>query len=117
MATAWPSGRVGSFTHSAEPRQSEFFACKRGKQNTAGELALERREQARELQEARRAGSVVVRAGVNLADLGWRKRVMIAVTEMIVVRSQNDVFVGLAGKIGEDIVHSCVRAFDARSYR
>ena len=78
---------------------------------------MSRREQARELEEARRAGSVVVRAGVNLADLRRRKRIMIAVTEMIVVRSQNDVFAGLAREIGQDIVHGCVRAFDARSYR
>ena len=75
-------------------------------------LALERREHPREFQQARGARSVIVGAGMNLADLRRRERIVVAVTEMIVVRAEDDVFVGFAGEIGEHVVDGVARRFD-----
>ena len=49
---------------------------------------------------------------MNLADLRRRERIVIAVAEMIVVRAENDVFVGFAGQIREHVVHRGARGFD-----
>ncbi len=49
---------------------------------------------------------------MNLPDLRRRERIGIAVTQMIVVRADDDVFVGLAGKIGEDVAYGGVERID-----
>ena len=92
--------------------QAEFFAGEGHEENSAGKLALVRREQAREFEHAGGAGGIVVGAGMNLPDLRGRERIGIAVAEMIVVRADDDVFVGFAGEIGEDIVDGGVERID-----
>ena len=68
-------------------------------------LALERSEKAREFNDAGRAGGVVVGAGMNLPDLRRRERIGITIAQMIIVRADDDVFVRLAGHIGEHVIH------------
>ena len=109
MATALSSGTRRLLHPLRRAEQAKLFARERRKQNAALELPFARREQPREFEHARGAGSVVVGAGMNLADLRRRKRIDIAVTEMIVVRADDDVLVGLAGKIGQHIVHGGAR--------
>ena len=49
--------------------QTKFFSRKRSEENSALELALAWREQARQFHHAGGAGSIVVRARMNLANL------------------------------------------------
>ena len=58
------------------------------------------------------AGGVVVGAGMDLADLRRGERIGIAVTEMIVVRANDDVFVGFARKIGKDVAYGGTDGID-----
>ena len=108
-------GRIFDPVGGAE--QTELFTGERREENAALQLAFQRREQAREFEKASGAGSVVVGAGMNLADLRRRERIEIAVTEMIVVRAENDVFVGFAGEVGEDVVDGGASGFDADGER
>ncbi len=75
-------------------------------------LSLHRRKQAREFQHSSGAGSVVVGAGMDLADLRGRQRVGITAAQVIVMRADDDVLVGLARKIGQHVVHPRVRRLD-----
>ena len=117
MATALSSGSVGSFTHSAEPSRPSSSPAKSAKRMPRWSWPFARSQQAREFENARGAGSVVVRAGMNLADLRRRERIDVAVTEMIVVRADDDVLIGLAGKIGEHVVHGGARLLDIDAER
>ena len=54
---------------------------------------------ARQFDHAGRAGGVVVGAGVNRAGQAGRQRVLFAESQMIVMRADDDVFVGLAGQV------------------
>ena len=49
---------------------------------------------------------------MNLSDLRRRERIDVSVAQMIVVRADDDVLVGFAGKIGEHIVHGRARLLD-----
>src|ERR1700733_717927 len=49
---------------------------------------------------------------MDLADLRRGKRIGIAVTEVIVVRANNDVFGGFAWKIGEDVAYGGADGID-----
>ena len=112
IATHLSSGMVGFLHPIRRAQQSELFAGERHEQNAAVELTLQRREQPRQFQHARGAGSVVVGAGMNLTDLRWRQRIGVAAAQVIVVRADDDVLVGLAGQIRQHIVDLRVRRLD-----
>ena len=84
--------------------QAQFLAREGQKQNSALLFGLFR-EPPRQLDHARRAGSVVVRAGMDVPDLRRRERVLIAQTQMIVMRADDHVLVGVARKVGGHVVH------------
>ena len=77
-----------------------------------GSFSAAPREQVRQLDHARRSRGVVVGARMHLADLRRRQRVLVAVAEMVVVRADDDVFVGLARQIAEDVVNRGLLALD-----
>ena len=117
MATALSERQRRFFHPLGRTEQAEFFSCKRSEENSALELALHRREQARQFHHAGGAGGVVVRARMNLADLRRRERIHVAVAQMIVVRADDDVFVGLPRKVGEHIIHRGACALDVDAER
>src|SRR5579864_5219885 len=49
---------------------------------------------------------------MNLPYLRWRERIEIASAEMIVVCSDDDVVIALAGQPGKDVIHGGPRGFD-----
>ncbi len=85
--------------------QAKLLARKVGEQNPALKFSLHGREEARKFQHTRGARGIVIRAGMNLADLRRRKRIHIAITQMIVMRADDDVLVGFSREIREHIVH------------
>ncbi len=49
---------------------------------------------------------------MNLSNLRRSQRIVVATTEMIVVRANDDVLIGLARQVSEDVVHGGPRRFD-----
>src|SRR6266700_3362781 len=54
---------------------------------------------------------------MELADLGWGQRVKIPAAKVVIVGTDDDVFVGLAGKIGKHVVHRGLSVFDINLQR
>ena len=57
-----------------------------------------------EFDDARGSRCVVVGAGMDGSDLRGRERVLVAQAQMVVMRADDYVFVGLAGEVGGDVV-------------
>src|SRR5437763_4371846 len=76
------------------------------------EFAFQRSEFASQFQHACSTGGVVVGARMDLSDLIWSKGGRIATAEVIVVSADNDIFIGLAGKVGKNIVDGGAKEFD-----
>jgi len=93
---------VGWRTQAAEP-STQLLAGKGSEENAARQLSFERGEDAGQLKQARGTGGVVVGSGMELADQRWGERSVIAASQVVVVRAQDDVLVGLAGQIGEHV--------------
>ncbi len=71
--------------------------------DAARQLARQRRQHARQFHYRGRARRIVVGAREELTDLGRRERAVVAATEVVVVRAEDDVFVGLAGQVREHV--------------
>ena len=71
-----------------------------------------RGEPARQLDHAGRAGSVVVRAGMDGPDQRRRERKLLAQAEMIVMRADDDVLVVSPGQVSRHIVDRLHHALD-----
>ncbi len=97
--------------------QAELFPRKIRKENAALELAFPRSQDTREFQNARGAGGVVVGAGMNFSDLRRRERIDVSVAEVIVVSADDDVLIGLSGKVGQHVVHDRARLLDIDTER
>src|ERR1700722_10046868 len=63
-------------------KKAQLFSREIRKKNAALEFSLLRRQESREFEHARGAGSVVIGAGMNLPDLRGRERVDIPVSEV-----------------------------------
>ena len=83
--------------------QAQFLAGEGQKQNAALVFGLAR-EPARQFDDARGAGGVVVGAGMHGSSERGRHGKLLAQAEMIVVRADDDVLAGFAGKVGGDVV-------------
>ena len=103
----------GIFDPGGGTEETEFFTGEGSEENAALELAFHGGEEAGEFEKTSGAGSVVVGTGMDLADLRRSERIEIAAPEVIVVRAENDVFVGFAGEIGEDVVDGGASGLDA----
>ena len=62
------------------------------------------REPARQFDDAGGAGGIVVGAGMHGAGQRGRQGELSAQTQVIVMRADDDVFVGLAGQVSDDVV-------------
>ena len=69
-------------------------------------------EVAGQFHDAGGAAGVIVGAGVYGAGLAGRERVLSAQPQVIVVRADDDVFIGLAGQEGSHVVHGLDGALD-----
>src|SRR6187549_3712834 len=74
-------------------QQSIFFTCKSHEEDGAFERLFVPGRKPRNLDYSGRSGSVVVRSVVNLAKLRRCERMLIAKSQMIVVRSDDNPFV------------------------
>src|SRR5580704_96740 len=103
----------GFFDPGGRTEEAEFFTSEGGEENAALELAFYGGEEAGEFEEAGSAGSVVVGTGMDLADLRRSERIEIAAPEVVVVSAEDNVFIGFAGEIGEDVVDGSAGGLDA----
>src|SRR6202040_3586396 len=103
-----PSGRA---------QQAKLFARKIHKEDAALQLATSPSKQARKFEDARCATRIVVGAGMDLTNLRWCQRIEVAATEVIVMSTDHDVFVGLPGQPGKNVVDRGARGFDVDMQR
>ena len=87
----------------AGAEQAQFFAREGQEQNAALMFGLVR-EPARQFDDARGAGGVVVGAGMDGSGQRRRHGELPAQAEMIVMRADDDVFAGFAGQVGAYVV-------------
>ena len=117
MATHLSSGSVGSFTHSAEPSSPSSSP-----ENDANRIP---RSSCPFIGANRRASSSTPAVPEALSSApGWiwpicegASELESPVAQVIVVRADDDVFVGLAGKIREHVVHPGVGRLDVNLQR
>ena len=83
--------------------KAEFFAGEGQEENSSFRFGLMRRP-AGEFDYARGSRGVVVGAGMDGPDLRRRERILIPQAQMVVMRADDDVFVGFAGEVGGDVV-------------
>ena len=112
MATALPSGRVGSFTHSAEPSRPSSSPANEANKMPRGSCPLSGANNRASSSTPAVPDALSSAPGMNLADLRRRERIVVPIAKMIVVRAEDHVFVGLAGQIRQHIVHGAARRFD-----
>ena len=75
-------------------------------------MAFQGREYARKLKHSGSAGSVVIGSRMDLPDLRRGQRIIVAAPQMIVVSSDDDIFVCLSRQIREHVIDGRARGFD-----
>ena len=100
MATALGQGQQRVVGVVCRAEQALLFAGEVEEQDAALLVGLFG-EVAREFDDAGGAAGVIVGAGVYGAGLAGRERVLSAQPQMIVVRADDYVFIGLAGQVGQ----------------
>src|ERR1700686_3547934 len=93
-------------------QEPKLFASEIHEEDAALQLATPRTEQAGEFEDAGSAAGVIVGARMDLADLRGGEGIEVAAAEMIIMRADDDVFVGLARQPCEHIVDRGARGFD-----
>ena len=109
MATALSSGRVGSFTHSAEPSSPSSSPANDANKIPRGSCPLSGASMCANSTSSGGARSVVVRTRMNLPDLRRRERIVVPVAQVIVMRAENHVLVAFPREVGKHIVHRGAR--------
>ena len=93
----------------AGAEQPQFLARERHEQDAALRFrharSIRHKEMARQFDHARRAGGVIVRARMNGSGQRRRQRELPAQPQMIVMRADDQIFVGLAGQISQHVMH------------
>src|ERR1700722_7361429 len=96
-------GQQGMVNVVAGTEQAQFFAREGQEQNAPLVFGL-LREPARQFDDARGAGSIIVGAGMDGARKGGRHGELPAQAEMIVMRADDHVLAGFAGQVRGDVV-------------